>query len=280
MRGQILAVLVLSAASVHAADPPAKLTPFKFPAAARAPSALPPAPPDAALKLAADSLYVVQHDEPFVLIASPASLVSITRDAGPIRIRGKFIDGAGVETRTFTGKNIAIIEPAGVGRVELIAVPTGTTDDKAVVRQLIDVNNGAQPPPPDKDIAPPPTPKPPDVNPEPKPKPVITGPLFLILIEELDDRTQATANFVGDSAYWLKAKAKDIHFKTYDQDEPARMTNPRDAARVKGYVDLVNEKNVAMPALILLGKDGDVVWVKPRPKDTAAVDAMLAEVRP
>ena len=42
----------------------------------------------------------------------------------------------------------------------------------------------------------------------------------------------------------------------------------------------VAKANVSLPALLLLDADGDVIWVKPRPKDTAAVDALLKEVRP
>lgn len=282
MRVPLLALLVLSAASLHAAaaEPaPSVKSPFKFPAA-RTPSAPPVNAPGDALRLAGDTLYVIPHDEPFLLFDSHPTLttspVTITRETGPLKIRGRFLDGNGaVETRTFTAKHLAIVEPVAgaTGRAELIAVPQGVTSEKDAVRQLIDVNHGAQPPPKDdeKKIDPP-KPVPPDVSPEPKPKPVVSGPLWLILVEELDERTPATAKLVNDTAFWTRLKAKQINFRPYDQDEPA--------AKAKGYVEAAAKANVGLPALILMDKDGDVVWVKPRPKDTAAVEALLREVSP
>lgn len=280
MRVQALALLVLSAASLHAAaaEPaPSVKTPFKFPAA-RTPSAPPVIAPDEAITFAADALYVIPHEEAFLLLASHPTLakspVSITRETGPLKIRGKFLDGDGkIETRTFTAKHLAIVEPVpgASGRVELIAVPTSATSERDVTRQLVDLGHAPQPPPDEKKIEPP-KPVPPDVSPEPKPKPVVSGPLYLILMEELDERTPATAKLVNDTAFWLRMKAKQVYFRPYDQDEPA--------AKAKGYVEAVQKANVAMPALMLLDADGDVIWVKPRPKDTAAVDALLREVMP
>lgn len=280
MRVSLLAVLVLSAAALHAtaAEPaPSVRTPFKFPAA-RTPNAPPVTTPGEALKLSGETLYVIPHDEPFLLFEShptlAASPVTITRETGPLKIRGKFLDGSGtVETRTFSAKHLAIVEPvAGAsGRVELIAVPAGVTSEKDASRQLIDVNHGAQPPPDEKKIEPP-KPVPPDVSPEPKPKPVVSGPLYLVLVEELDERTPATAKLVNDVAFWTRMKARQVYFRPYDQDEPA--------AKEKGYVEAATKANVGLPALILLDKDGDVIWVKPRPKDTAAVEALVREVSP
>lgn len=282
MRVPLLAVLVLSAASLHAAaaEPlPSVKSPFKFPAA-RTPNAPPVNAPGDALRLGGDTLYVIPHDEPFLLFDSHPTLagspVTITRETGPLKIRGRFLDGSGaVETRTFAAKHLAIVEPvAGAsGRVELIAVPAGVTSEKDASRQLIDVNHGAQPPPKDdeKKIEPP-KPVPPDVSPEPKPKPVVSGPLYFVLVEELDERTPATAKLVNDTAFWLRMQKRQVYFRAYDQDEPA--------AKAKGYVETVQKANVGLPALILLDADGDVIWVKPRPKDVAAVEALVREVSP
>ncbi len=280
LRAASVALLLLSPLATFAAEPaPSVKTPFKFPAA-RTPSAPPATTPGDVLRLAGDTLYVIPHDEPFLLFDSHPTLatspVTITRETGPIKIRGRFLDGSGaVETRTFTAKHLAIVEPVAgaTGRAELIAVPTGATDEKAAARQLIDVNHGAQPPPDEKkETIPGPKPVPPDVTPEPKPKPVVTGPLWLVLVEELDDRTPATAKLVNDVAFWQRMKARQVYFRPYDQNEPAAVS--------KGYVEAATKANVGLPALILLDKDGDVIWVKPRPKDTAAVEALVKEVSP
>ena len=275
----LLSLLVLSASSLCAADPAPVKGAFKFPAAARTPSAPPPTTTGDVPKLAPDTIYVVPHDGDFALIASPPGLVTIARETGPLKVRGKFLDGSGAtETRTFAAKSIAVVEPVpgASGRVELIAVPAGVTDEAKIERQMIDLGHGPQPPPKKdeskKDEIAPPKPVPPDVSPEPKPKPVVSGDLYLVLIEELDDRTLATSKFVNDVAYWRGAKAKGIHFRPYDRDEP-------EATR-KGFLDAAAKANVPLPALLLLDADGDVIWVKPRPKDTAAVDALLKEVRP
>lgn len=279
MRASSILFLALAAASLHAADPipnasdsPAAVKPFKFPAPARTPST-PPAPiPGEVPKLAGDSIYVVPHDEAFVLVASPPGLVTITREAGPLKVRGKFLDGtASIETRTFAAKNIAVVEPvAGAsGRVELIAVPVGATDEAKVERQLIDVNHGPQPPP-DKEVIPAPKPLPPPVDPKPEPKPnPVAGDIHVILIEENDERTVATANFVNDLAFWKRMQGKQVYFHVYDKDEKAAID--------KGFVAEANK--VGLPAILVMN-DGDVLKRIPRPKDTAAMEAVLKEVRP
>lgn len=253
--------------------PVTKSAAFKFPQLTT--PTVPPAPqplPGAVPLLAGDVLYVIPSDEPFLLFASPAGLVNVTRETGPLRIRARFLDGTGkVETRTIVAKHIAIVEPVegAKGRVELIAVPAGTTDEKSAVRQLIDVNHGGQPPP-DKEIIPGPKPVPPPVPPDPKPTPVITGDLWVILVEEVSERTLVTAKIVSDVAFWQRMSAAKVHFRVYDKDEPAAIS--------KGYVKVAS--TVGLPALLVLDKDGDVVKAVPRPKDTAAIEALLKEVRP
>ncbi len=280
MRVPLLAILVLSAASLHAAaaEPaPSVKTPFKFPAA-RTPSAPPATTPGEVPVLSADMVHVVPWDDSFLLLASPRDKVKVTRTAGPVKVYGKFLDTPGepAKLREFTAKHIAIVEPIPeqAGRVELIAVPGGAADESGVERQLIDLGKGPQPPPDDgkKETIPGPKPVPPDVSPEPKPKPITTGPLYLILVEELDERTPATAKLVNDVAFWQRMKAKQVFFRPYDQDDPG--------AKAKGYVEAATKAGVSLPALILLDKDGDVIWVKPRPKDTAAVEALVREVSP
>lgn len=110
----------------------------------------PPADPDAVPTLAYGQIYVVQSETAFILLASPRELVTITPTPGPIAVRGVFVDGTGkVETRTFQSKYVAFVDAGETtsGRVELIAIPTGVTDESAISRQLLEVNHGPQPPP-------------------------------------------------------------------------------------------------------------------------------------
>lgn len=143
----------LSAAEpIPKSDGPAKKSQFQFPTVN--PKTLPPVPvpvPGAVPLLTADTLYVIPADESFLLFDSPRGLVKITRETGPIRIRGKFLDGDGkVETRTYNQKNLAIVEATGAkGRVELIAVPAGLNDEAGASRMLLDLNQAPQPPPVD-----------------------------------------------------------------------------------------------------------------------------------
>lgn len=318
MSGQVLSFLVLSTASILAAagQPAAKPIPkasdspasvktaapaspaFRFPLATPKASE-PPAPPPipgAVPVLTADSVYVVPSDDSFLLFPSPEGRVKVTRVTGPLTVFGKFLDtpGTPAKLRTFAEKNLAIVEPVpdAKGRVELIAVPAGITDEAKAVRQMIDVNHASQPPPkPDGDkgdkdkgdVIPPPKPVPPKVDPEPAPKPTpVGGPLYFVLVEELDDRTVELAKLVNDTAFWQRMEAMNppVHFMPFDKDEAV--------AKERGYVDVATKDKATkkglrrapgLPALLMLDKDGEVLRAV-KASDTAAVEAMVKDFRP
>jgi len=114
--------------------------------------------------LTAGHWYVVQSEAEFFLIASPAKLVVIQYEQGPLRIKGLFSDGEGqVETRTYSSKFLAIVDAAAgqSGKVELIAIPAGVNDEGSITRRLVDIGVAPQPPPgPGPDPQPDPTPDP------------------------------------------------------------------------------------------------------------------------
>lgn len=141
-----------------------------------------PLDPAAVPKLAADTLYVVQSDVPFLQFASPPGLVKITKASGPVTMFAKFVDGDGkAELRTFSAKHVAIIQATGSGRVELLSVPVGAADEKDAVRKTVDVGSGQAPQPP-------PGPKPVDpVEPQP-----ITS-FRVIFVHESGDTNAAAA---------------------------------------------------------------------------------------
>lgn len=293
----ILAVLL--AAAIAVAAPPeipksegaavAKLraaAPFQFPLPtvkpAPAPSPQPKADPEPLTPtvpvLAADVLYVIPSDEEFLLLPSPAEKVRVTKTTGPVTLFARFLDTPNepAKLRTFTQKYVAIVQtdPKTIGRVELIAVPKGITDESQVVRQLIDLNQAPQPPP---DVLPPPKPVPPPVPPEPKPEPKSTGPFWLVF---LDDGSVETAKIVSDAAFLgrMKAAGHKVHFYGV-KDEAAIRSGYVKVATVDRVIDgQVVRKAPGLPALIVVDEDGDIVRAVPRPNTVAEVETIVKAV--
>lgn len=118
-----------------------------------------PPPPTSPAALAPDQLYVIDADVACTVLASPTGLLKLTSDAGPMRIRGKFVDGTAVETRLYKGKFIYIVESMGTaGKVELIIVPSGAASEADILRRCLVLTGIAPPVPP---LPPGPTPVPP-----------------------------------------------------------------------------------------------------------------------
>lgn len=281
MRGTFLSLFVFSASAVYSlasiapqavtAPPMAAIT---FPEPAPPPDKSDPKPDPKPIPnttvLGIESLYVVQSDAPFLLFASPANLVTVTRDAGPLRVRGKFIDGGGrVETRTLAGKHIAIIEAAGTGKVELIAVPVGSAEEKEATRRTLEVDAGKGPQPP-PDVIPAPKPKPPVVDPAPvpEPKPVPKGPYFLVTVTESSQRTPAEAKVINDVRYWDSVRAGGDDFRHYDKDDSKAI----EQGYAKAYAQLGS-------CLVVVTNDGTLVRKMALPKSTAEITTLLKELK-
>ncbi len=146
-----VATLVLGMWQLAAADPVAPPEKIRFPVQQSvAPN------PSPIGTLTADRLYVIDSDVPLIVLASPEGLVLVSEEPGPLRIRGKFIDGNGkTETRNYKGKAVFSIEAVSSGRVELLIVPVGSTKAADVIRKTIDVDAGDGPRPPPDPIDPP-----------------------------------------------------------------------------------------------------------------------------
>jgi len=83
----------------------------------------------------------------------------VTKEQGPLKIRGLFVGNKIVSTRTYAKKNVFIVERVAPGDVELLLVPAGKVERRTV-------GDGGEP-------SPPPKPKPdPEPKPDPKPDPV------------------------------------------------------------------------------------------------------------
>ena len=231
---QILAALLGAACGAAPADAPA---PIRLPSGPVKPT--PPAPsPDAAQKLTADLLFVVEADIPVLVLTSPNGLVSVTEDAGPVRIRGRFVDDpTKVHTRTYKGKQVFVVEAAATGRVELLVVPAGAKSAADVVRRTIDVDAGQAPQPP---------PVPPDPKPDPKPDPAKVDKVWVIVVEEAGAaRTMEVAKALNDP-FWQTLKPKH-DWRHYLSDSKASLDN--------GYTDVA--KKAGFPGVLVLdARDG------------------------
>lgn len=266
-------LLVMAGALALGAD-----LPIRFPTVPAAPMPAPsPAPaPKNVEKLSADQLYVIDSDTPILVISSPQGLVSASEETGPVKIRGKFVDGKGkTETRTFKGKVVFTIEAIGTGKVDLIIVPVGATKAEDVIRKTIDVTNGTAPnPPPIPPVPPkPPTPTPPvppaPVPPTP-PAPVPASKTFwLVTVEETGDRTPETAAVLTDTAFWQGLQARSHGYRFYDKDNEAVT-----AKNFLGYA-----KEVGLPALLVLdSQGGKPVKVVKLPKTVKEIDTLIKEL--
>ena len=114
-----------------------------------------PMPSSTDVTIAADTWYVVEADVEMLAFASPGGAVKVSRETGPIKLRGKFADGKGVETREFKSKYLLLVDAVKDGRDELIIVPVGAKSETEAKRVFLTVGKMPQPPP---DIDPKPTP--------------------------------------------------------------------------------------------------------------------------
>lgn len=262
MRTALSMLAALLVAAVASAQPAVILPEVK-------PAPMPAPMPGAAAKLTGDSLYVVRSNDPCVVTASALGFVKITQETGPLRIRGRFIDGAGTETRNFTEKNLWIVEAATTGRCELLVIPVGTTAEKDVIRRTLDVDAGEGPRPP-PGPGPDPGPKPPG------PKPVKE--LRVLIVEESGDRMKLPAAqqdiILGeemrvflDEKTVLGPDGKTHEWRIWDKDTPLTSERPV-------WKTLMGKARTSVPWIVLA--DGEVpVFEGPLPANTADTKALI-----
>ena len=229
-------LLLLLAAPLFAADPA-----IRFPdPPAPAPSPMPA--PGSPTKLPGDVWYVVESDTPLLVFDVPTGVVKVTREDGPLKVKGKFVDGAGVQTKTFRGPHVYTIEAAHTGKVEVLFLPVGAKDAGEAVRKTLEVTE-----PEDCEKRPKPDPKP-DPTPEPDNSP---AKLFVVVIEETGEAVAGRGAFFTDATLAARFKDKGHRFRVVDKDvigadgkPPADVKRFLDAAKSKPYpsVFLVDEK--------------------------------------
>ena len=94
--------------------------------------------------LAADEWYVIPSPTPLKVIASPDGIVDIEEDSGPLRLRGKFAGGTGLESRTIDSPHVYLITARTAGQIELLIIEA----DGTLTRQSITVGGAGPRPPP------------------------------------------------------------------------------------------------------------------------------------
>ncbi len=120
--------------------------------------------------------FIVDSDQPLIVLASPVGIVGVEPLTGPMTFRGKFPGSTRFETRTFQGPYLFAVTAEQTGKAELIVVDPATLE---VVRQVLTVSGiGPNPPP----IVDPPVIDPPVVDPPTPPVPI--GKLQVIIIED------------------------------------------------------------------------------------------------
>jgi hypothetical protein len=233
------------------------------------PAPAPPVPPPGTVPLLADDvLYLITSPSPFFVLASPPGLVTVTYDNGPQTIRGRFVESPTKKvTRRITDKYLAIVEAVGVGRVELIVVPSGVTSESAIIRRLVDCQVAPIPPPPG------PTPVPPGpVPPTPTPAPIPGPGLHALVVYETGALSKLPAAQVA--ALYSKGvrdymRSKSIDFRFYDADVDM-------AGETQLWKDAMKIKRDSLPWLIL--SDGVKGYSGPFPANTDETIKLLKTI--
>jgi hypothetical protein len=201
-----------------------------------------PMPPNVTLKLTAEVYYVVESDAPVMILSSPQGIVNVSNDTGPIKLKGKFIDGDGkTETRTYKSKYVYTVEQASTGTVELLIFKVGEPDESKVKRVKLAVGDSPMPP----------GPNPPGPNP-PGPAPVTS--FHVVLVYE----SGSTLSAKQTGVLYSKAVADYLTSKTtpegglsgwrrYDRN----VNTDSEQATMKALWDAVKPKVTAVPCLVV-----------------------------
>ena len=193
-RALLTLVLFASSCSLR----PAFSQDIRLPEILPAPTPIPVPNPGSVPRLPADILYVISSAKPFIVLASPDSLLTVSQEMGPLAIRGKFIETPDKSvTKRITDPYIAIIEAMGSGRAEIIVVPVGVQREADIVRRMIDADVGPRPPPVPPTPPDPPTPPKPPV---PPPPPVVKSFRVIIVAESAKTLTAQQNSVISGKA--------------------------------------------------------------------------------
>lgn len=95
-----------------------------------------------------EEFYVIESEDPLLVLASPQGVVSVTYEQGPLMARGKWSGSNGdIETRMLLGKHLYFVDVITSGSVEMLVIKSGATDPDSIFRQKISTQRGPRPPP-------------------------------------------------------------------------------------------------------------------------------------
>lgn len=181
-----------------------------------------PAPPQVVDEVRADEWYVVTSDNPQIVVHLPEGVIDVEESEGPIKVRGKFSDGAGkVEVRTYKQPYVYFITAQSLGRVDLRFIPLGRPNIDIAREKLNKLADALPDDAPDQirliaaelvSVQPQPTdvvkqalvvvglnPRP---GPEPKPEPKPSGNVIVEIIEDTMNRSLPTSTVMSALAGW------------------------------------------------------------------------------
>jgi hypothetical protein len=121
-------------------------------------------------ELSEETWLVIESPSPLIVLHSPTGYVAVQPEEGPVKVRGKFVDGSGkIETRTFSSKHLYFVNAVKAGKIEMLIVPAGVQNESDVMRRPLTVM-GITPIPPPGPVDPPKPIDPP--NPVDPPSPI------------------------------------------------------------------------------------------------------------
>jgi hypothetical protein len=127
---------------------------------------------DHRVSLPSEAWYVVESDVACLVFTSPGGSLSVQFEPGPIRLRGKFVGGSGlVESKSFRGPFVYLIEAVKPGQEELLVVPVGAKRESEAKRVMLTIHGV-----PPKPIYPP--------GPGPGPAPIPASGLHVLIVYE------------------------------------------------------------------------------------------------
>ena len=177
-----------------------------------------PAPPQVVDEVRADEWYVVTSGSPQIVVHLPEGIIEVEESEGPIKVRGKFSDGAGkVEVRTYKQPYVYFVSGITTGRVDMRFIPLGLPNVEKKREELIALADAM---PADitmqlRRIAGELMPVQPqqadvvkqslvvvDLNPRPGPEPKPTGVVLVEIVEDTMNRTPDTAIVMSALVGW------------------------------------------------------------------------------
>jgi hypothetical protein len=209
--------------------------------------------------LPAEWLYVVDSDVELLAWAFPASGLTIHKEVGPMKVRGKFVGGAGkIETKSFAGKQILIVtSTTTTTEATLMILPLGATKESdAIMKQFVVTTS----------------PDPPDPKP-PVPTPVTSFRVIFVTESATQLTAQQTAVSGAKSVRdYLNAKTTPDKMSN-GQDWPGwrefdpQVTGANELPGIKGVWDAAKPKVTTVPCLVV--QVNEKIDILPYPKNAA-----------